>query len=63
MLSFAAMPTLDLWYLHLPADQLLEIAIQLEAEVGVRAPKLAPTGWNGSSPRLGPATTWPRWPS
>jgi hypothetical protein len=42
MLSFAAMPTLDLWYLHLPADRLLEIANQLEAEVGVRAPKLAP---------------------
>jgi len=42
MLSFAAMPTLDLWCLHLPADQLLEIANQLEAEVGVKAPKLAP---------------------
>ena len=42
MVSFAAMPTLDLWYLHLPAERLLEIANQLEAEVGVKAPKLAP---------------------
>jgi uncharacterized protein (DUF2252 family) len=40
MLAFAAMPTLDLWYLHMPSAQLLELVHRLEAEFGLKAPKL-----------------------
>jgi hypothetical protein len=42
MLGFAELPTLGLWYLHMPSAQLLEIASRIEAEFGMKAPKLAP---------------------
>jgi hypothetical protein len=42
MLSFAAMPTLELWYLQMPSAQVLEIASRLEAEFGLKAPRLTP---------------------
>jgi uncharacterized protein (DUF2252 family) len=42
MLGFAGLATTDLWYLHMSSDQLTDVAGQLEAEFGVRAPKLAP---------------------
>jgi uncharacterized protein (DUF2252 family) len=42
MLAFAAMPTLELWYLHLPSAQLLTVVSRLEAEFGLKAPRLTP---------------------
>ena len=42
MLGFAELPTLELWYLHMPSDQVLEVVGRLEAEFGLKAPKLAP---------------------
>jgi uncharacterized protein (DUF2252 family) len=42
MLGFAVMPTMDLWYLHMPSDQVLEIASRLEDEFGLKAPKMTP---------------------
>jgi uncharacterized protein (DUF2252 family) len=42
MLGFAGLATIDLWFLHLSADQIADIAGRLEAEYGVKAPKLAP---------------------
>ncbi|WP_238335262.1 DUF2252 domain-containing protein [Kribbella amoyensis] len=42
MLGFARLATLDLWYLHLSSEQLIEVAEQLEKEFGVQAPKLSP---------------------
>jgi len=42
MLGFAELPTLKLWYLHMPAAQVLELADRMEAEFGMKAPKLAP---------------------
>ena len=41
MLGFAELPTLGLWYLHMPSAQVLEIIGSLEAEFGLKAPKLA----------------------
>ncbi len=42
MLRFAGLATMELWSLHLSADQIADIAGQLEVEFGVSAPKLAP---------------------
>ena len=42
MLGFADLPTLKLWYLHMPSAQLLEIADRMEAEFDMKAPRLAP---------------------
>ncbi|MEU4292328.1 DUF2252 domain-containing protein [Kribbella sp. NPDC026596] len=42
MLDFAGLATIELWYLHMSSDQLNDIARRLEAEFGVKAPKLAP---------------------
>ena len=41
MLGFAELPTLKLWYLFMPSAQVLEIIGRLEAEFGVKAPRLA----------------------
>jgi hypothetical protein len=41
MLEFATVGTLDLWYLHLNEQRLLEAAADLEREFGVPAPKMA----------------------
>ncbi|MGW7682006.1 DUF2252 domain-containing protein [Kribbella sp. NPDC054772] len=42
MLGYADQRTIDLWYMHMSTEKLTDIAEQLEAEFGIRAPKLSP---------------------
>ena len=60
MRAFAALPTLDLWQLHLSSDELMDFTKRLEAEFGVATAEFTPACCGAPSREHARATTWPR---